>query len=100
MPDKYGKLSGDDMQQVIDHIRYKLGDETCPMCRCMDLGIGPNLGMIPSFEEREADEEFSPLASYPVVLTTCPECGYTRMFMATIVGIVPRPEPGRGFLEA
>lgn len=62
------------------------GKKACPICESSSWLVGDVVG-----EMREFLPDKRPLANslYPMIVLSCRACGYTLLFNATVMGLLP-----------
>ncbi len=75
-----------DQDEVIEWLNEKWqGEKNCPLCGENNWNIGEQAGKLPLYYR-------SPVVGgpgYPLVVITCNHCGYTLLFNALFMGLVP-----------
>jgi len=78
-------LTEQQKQQVIEFLKKRVGNTSCPECQNADLKIGDRLTALCTMTE---ENKAHPVEFYRLVPLTCHFCGYVRLFDAKAVGIV------------
>lgn len=90
MPDKNGVLTQEEREKLLDffHTRWS-GGHDCPICKANDWNLAEYI--IHSWIYRP-DGLHTGGPAYPLVHFLCSNCGYTVLFNAVILGILPGAE--------
>jgi len=91
MPDPSGKLTEEEKRKISDWFRerWKL-PATCPICGTMNWTIGEHLVQPLTFSGGGISVGG---ITYPQVMLISTDCGYTRLFNAVMLGLLPQAPP-------
>lgn len=91
MPDTTGKLTPEDQKKVSDWLREKWKTPAnCPICGSTNWTIGDHLIQPLTFFGGGVSIGG---ITYPQVMVISNDCGYTRLFNAVMLGLLPQAPP-------
>ena len=78
-------LSSSQQSQIKEHVSQFPG-MACPICHSQSWGLGEELNFLPVLDVKYK----MPIEGrvYPVVILTCDNCKYVRLFSARAIGIL------------
>jgi predicted nucleic-acid-binding Zn-ribbon protein len=93
VPDASGKLTAAEKQLAIDWINrhWRGRSQACPICGNTNWTLADHLVQPTTVGAQNA--LILGGTSYPVVMIISPTCGYTMLFNAVIMGLVPQAHP-------
>lgn len=85
MPDKDGKLSKEEVAQVIDWLEKKNPSPICPHCQHEDFVVNSHIMHLSSEDGGVV---------FPAVLIHCTNCTFTSLFSAMAMEILSKKDEG------
>lgn len=89
MADVQGKLSPEEIQQIIKWVDGHRKNRACPVCQSDEWMVGPSISAPVPLSPGEAGMAINVGAAKvtPVVQTICKVCGHIQFFNAVFVGL-------------